>query len=479
MLEQADEARDGGLISRHHARHFGGGGTGALHATLQQNDQGIFHGRIVCHNTRAAYNAAIMRMRNALAGVVWLVVSAGAVGPISPALADPPSGDRARPAGPPSASHLVNLAGATLPRLSPDGSRVAFVLADSLDPTLRQIALAVTEEGIRPRPLTAGGRSADNPRWTPDGKHLLFLTSASDTSLPQIRIIDPTGGESRTLTGEPRGVADMHVSPDGRLLAWLVPGPLNPGGDPVDPMMRPPGTKLRWRELDGTKTTTLSPDSANVWRFAWAPDNRRVAALYTRPGKFGEWRRGMLAIADIESGEWRRVPGLWDPNNDVAWSAGGDSLAAYRLPALDRAYPVLHVMSVDDLDASPANRITPPDARYTEHGVIWTSGGGLVVASWEGVRTFLTRIDPASGRRTRLAECWNELSTDFSMNDAGVLAWISGGLDGPADIYARLPGDAASRRLSILNPQLAEREWPAPEVVTWRSRDDLTIEGIL
>ncbi|MDZ4805490.1 MAG: S9 family peptidase [Candidatus Eisenbacteria bacterium] len=380
---------------------------------------------------------------------------------------------------PASAHQLVHLAQAYEPRIAPDGSQVAFVLADSIDPTLRQIVLAPTSGGVRPHPLTAGGRSADRPRWTPDGRHLLFLSALKDTAARQVQIIAVAERESRPLTGEARGVVDMAVAPDGEQLVYLVPGSRSTGGDPIDAAARPAGSRLRLRRIDDPTTTTISPDTANVWKFAWSPDSKRLAVLFTRPGPFGEWRRGRLAVLDLIDNRWSPVPGRWDPTNNLAWNPGSDSLAVYALPASDYSYPILHVVPVTDGKAGIPIRLTPPEQTETFSQVAWTEGGGLVVMALAGVRSFLARVDPRTRRVTRLAECWTELDVDFSMNGAGTLTWLSGGLDGPSDVYSLLPGEREPRRLSILNPQLAERMWAPPIVTTWTSFDGRKIEGIL
>jgi len=380
---------------------------------------------------------------------------------------------------PPTAHELAFLAQAYEPRVSPDGSQVAFVVADSIDPTLRQVVLAPTSGGVRPRPFTAGGRSAERPRWTPDGTRILFLSARQDTAVRQIQIIALAEGESRPLTGEARGVVDMAVAPDGEQLAYLVPGPRSTGGDPINAAATPTGSRLRLRRIDDPTTTTISPDTANVWRFAWSPDSRHLAVLFTRPGSFGEWRRGRLAILDTKDNRWSPVPGRWAPIQDLAWSPDGDSLAVYGLPAADYAYPILHVVPIKGLNTGTPIRLSTPEHAESFTNVAWTRGGGLVVIAQAGVRSYLTRIEPITGERTRLAECWTELDTDFSMSGDGTLAWLSGGLDGPSDVYALLPGEPDPRRLSILNPPLARRTWAAPVVVTWTSFDGRRIEGIL
>lgn len=380
-----------------------------------------------------------------------------------------------RPAAPTPES-LVRLAAISEPRIAPGGEQIAFVLSDSLDPRLAQIWLIDNREGARPHPFTAGGGRAHTPRWSPDGRQLLFLTARGDTAAEQVQIIDLDGGESRPVTREPNGVADMEWSPDGTRLACVVPGGPARAGDPADQSIRPPGSRLRVRDMVSGETITISPDTANVWNFAWSPDGARVAVLFTRPGSFGEWRRGMLAIVDADGRGWRRIPGRFDPIQGVAWSPDGARLAACAMPATEYTCSILHVMNSD---GSNLRRLAAPDLPETDTGVWWTAAGGLIVNAHAGVRCFITRIDPDSGERTRLAGRWADLGTDLSVARDGQLAWTSAGPDHPGDLYRWAPTEPRALRLTFVNPQLLDRPWIEPQPVTWTSFDGRRIEGIL
>jgi dipeptidyl aminopeptidase/acylaminoacyl peptidase len=377
----------------------------------------------------------------------------------------------------PDARFLANIVEVQEVKLSPDGRTVIFVAGDSLDPTLTQLWRVPVDGSEAARPFTAGGRSAWGPRFAPDGRNLAFLSTSSDTAAPQVRLIALDGGESRELTTEPAGINDMGFSPDGTRLAYLTSAPRGPAADPIDMSLRPGATRLKLLDLDTGATTTISPDTFHVWRFAFSPDGRKLALLGSRPGSFGEWRRGMLAVVDANGKNYRRIPGRWDPLQGVAWSPDGAQLAAYALPAARYSYPVLHL--VDATGRAPAVRLVPYEHPGTDANVAWTAAGGLVVAAHEGVRSFLTRIDPATSARTRLAEAWDAFGWGFSLSDSGDAAWIASAPDSPGDVFALRRGAAAPVRLTTLNPLYSGRPWIEPRAVTWTSFDGRRIEGVL
>lgn len=105
---------------------------------------------------------------------------------------------------------------AVSPRLSPDGTRVAFVVTtiDLDDNTTR------SRVWLDDRPVTAGPHDA-SPSWSPDGKSLAFTSrrgeKQGDATLHVLPIDGP--GEVRTVCTMPEGIGGPAWSPDG---AWLA-----------------------------------------------------------------------------------------------------------------------------------------------------------------------------------------------------------------------------------------------------------------
>src|SRR5262245_59963201 len=86
------------------------------------------------------------------------------------------------------------------PQISPDGKHVAYVVGAvdlEKNSSSSSLWLAPTGKG-EPRRLTQSPKKDSHPRWSPDGKFVLFDSTRSGDS--QLWIIDVNGGEPRQLT---------------------------------------------------------------------------------------------------------------------------------------------------------------------------------------------------------------------------------------------------------------------------------------
>ena len=109
------------------------------------------------------------------------------------------------------------------PQLSADGRNVAFVRTTTdLDSGKRNADVwLMPADGSAPaRALTRNEKSDNTPRLSPDGTRVAFISTRSGA--PQIYILDLSGGEPRKLTDLAAGASDPLVwAADGKHLAFV------------------------------------------------------------------------------------------------------------------------------------------------------------------------------------------------------------------------------------------------------------------
>jgi len=101
------------------------------------------------------------------------------------------------------------------PQLSPDGKWVAYsVSVPSLQDNRGVSRIWVAELATgRSRQLTGGPGSDRQPRWSPDGKTLAFISTREGG--PQVWLLPVGGGDARKLSSLPDGASDPMWLPNG------------------------------------------------------------------------------------------------------------------------------------------------------------------------------------------------------------------------------------------------------------------------
>src|SRR5437773_6737635 len=200
---------------------------------------------------------------------------------------------------------LTRILFVTDPQVSPDGRRIAFVvtsLSDERDEYLSNIWI-VDAAGGAPRRFTAGPRRDIEPRWSPDGARLAFLSERAPKEKLQLYVMPADGGEPTRVTLLENGVGSRVWSPDGARVAFVSPvgGQREPESEEERRKSRPARviTSLKYRfngegfvydrrphvfvvAIDGAPPRQVTDGDFIDADPVWAPDGRSIVFVSAR-----------------------------------------------------------------------------------------------------------------------------------------------------------------------------------------------------
>jgi Tol biopolymer transport system component len=149
--------------------------------------------------------------------------------------------------------------------------------------------------------LTPEGMYASLPRWSPDGKQIVFMGTSFKTDWLTYLISGDGTGLRELIPGAETGY-DPGWSPDGRSIVLSV-------GVWQEPNLRPEAPKIAIYDLETRKASPL-PGTNRLFSPRWSPDGRYIAAITTDSLK--------LMLFDRVTQQWQELANL--PIGYPSWS---------------------------------------------------------------------------------------------------------------------------------------------------------------
>ena len=372
-------------------------------------------------------------------------------------------------------------------QISPDGRWVAYVVShadmqqDAADPDVYIVAAG----GGEPVRLTTSKKADTQPRWSPDGKWIAFVSAREER--PQLYLISPSGGEAEKLTESKTGVTGFQWSPDGLRIAYVAQQ--EPTADEEKRLKDKDDAVIVDRNYRFTRVWTIDVATKRATQIVggdfqasdpqWSPDGRFVAYVAHPTPKADDGVLSDIWVVGSDGSTPRRLVFNDGPDASPRWSPDGKSIAfSTRVgKATEVGQTQLAIISADG--GTP--RMVAPTFPYQPGPATWSADGTILYFS-ASVRTttHLFSVTSAGGTPRQLSSVPGSLSAATFSRDRSVMAFTIEDTQHPADVQvASSAGEFAPVRRTDHNPQVREFALGRSEVVRWKSKDGMDVEGIL
>jgi dipeptidyl aminopeptidase/acylaminoacyl peptidase len=399
---------------------------------------------------------------------------------------------------------LTRLLSVSDPQLSPDGRRIAFVvtsLSEERDEYLSNVWV-VDVAGGAPRRFTAGPGRDTEPRWSPDGTRLAFLSERAAAEKRQVYVMAADGGEPVKLTTLRNGTSGVTWSPDGTRLAFVSPvgGTPEPESEEDKRKSQPARviTSLKYRfngegfiydrrphvfvvGIDGGPPVQITDgDFADVDP-TWTPDGASIVFVSARHAERDDDDASDLWRVSAGGGEPHRLTATQGPVMLPAFSQDGRHLAYLARPDLNAYGRNVRLFTISSsggdavcLTAGLDRSCAPLHVRPA-----WSpDGGSLLVAAEDHGAIGLWRVAAAaSSPAVHLVRGERVVSGFSTSGDGRLLAFTASGPVTPAEVFVARSDGSDERQLTRLTQAWTESVMLSSPEPFWFTRDGFEVDG--
>ncbi len=392
--------------------------------------------------------------------------------------------------------------------IAPDGTAVAYLVTrfDKETDESRAELWTVSWDGTQSVQLTRG-ESAGEPRFSPDGRYLSFLSARPASSGQQLWILDRRGGEARQVSHESGEIEEYEWSPDGVHIVLterssrkkpaqqdhtdtsatdlrgeapprpLVIDELHFKQDKQGYLTAESRTHLYLLDTRTGGSEVLTHDTDREESApAFSPDGKQIAYV-SQKFAASELGHDEIELLDSHAGAVpRKLLSTLTPNKQkLVWSPDGGSLAYLQgdVPRFN-AY-IMDRLAIVQLGSGATRGLTDQLDRAVSSPQFSDDGQSLIFTVEDDGYQYPARISVSGGQLVRLADTVvvHELSSARSH-----VAVVLSTDHAPAEVYALESGKL--RELSAHNRELfREVALGSVEAIAFGSRKGVQVHGMM
>jgi dipeptidyl aminopeptidase/acylaminoacyl peptidase len=390
-----------------------------------------------------------------------------------------------------SIEELISLPTLSEINISEDGKNVAFVknTADWENNTYRNHIWIYEKSKGECYALTTNDIEGTSPLWFPHSRHLAYLRSVGDGDEKKNQIfVESMDGSSRVqMTDEKEGVSQFKWEPGGKGFYYVAPSKESEElkkrretyGD-----FHHVGKEYRNHCLyyigikDSSKNSVAQPltdgQDFHIHEFDISNDGKKVVIMAAPSPNMGDFISGDLYILDVETCELQKMNFEKLLGGSVCFSPEGSKIC-YSSSLREKDYYKNQIQdsTLEICDLNTGERVQPlTDIDSTVLPLRWTSKGILI--RWQDKTNYRIGLLSENGTVEMVSENVDGFIMEASITgDGNHLSYTKAIPNETFEIYLD------DKKITNENRFFKGKLKCNREIISWKSGDDLEIEGVL
>ncbi len=394
----------------------------------------------------------------------------------------------------------IKLKAVGTPRVSPDGKKIVYTVSEAATTPekseyVSQIWMAdvsgqKSDGKSKNVQLTFGEKSSTNPKWSPDGNWIAFLSNRKDNK-NNLYLLSLNGGEAEPLTDVKSAVTNFEWAPDGRSIAFTMADAKTEEEEKNDKAKN----DFRWvdenikmsrlyvlsiqKDANGKREPRkLTTENYNVSDFDWSADGSRIAFGHTKTPIANDWTTSDVSIIELASGKVSVLANTPASESNPLYSPDGKSIAILLSDNPPRWAQAGAIQIFSTSGGQPKTMVTSHDGQPGVAG--WSADGKrLFFAEAKGTGTQIYSLDVAANRIEEIKTTPAVYSAINLNRSATTFGFVRQTPDTPGDAFVASASDFTLVQITHANGDLKLPALGRTEVIRWKSKDGKEIEGLL
>lgn len=371
--------------------------------------------------------------------------------------------------------------------ITPRGNRIIYTLSLPADPLVNNKApshylyvLDLLSGDSTPFVTTM---SVSQVSLRPNHGSITFIACRGDEKVNSLFEISLSGGEARKLFSFKTPIMSYDWGPKGNMLAFTA---ADPGSIPTDKSYYQPeiyeenAIPRRGYITNVTQKRQIIHQlllEGSVFKIRWDPAGEKIAvAVAPSTIMDDEYLHQKVLILDKEGGLVLSRVEHQGKLGQFAWSPNGDYLA--MIAGSDKTDPVAGRLFIVSADGGKPNNLQPDFPGMFTH-FQWLDNDTISYVGVKGVWSTYGTIRKDGTQMNTILNSGQPYLQSFSVSATGATVFVADTPRHPEEVYILKKGATKPLRLTNHNPFLHNTLLGTQEVVTWKTADSLSLEGLL